>query len=331
MNEVLFIHGILQRSGTNLLNQILLLNPNAIQPNLKIRENWFIHYSDSLYTYANHLFQVWSDPQWEGNSYSEIEFYSAIGDALITYISKGIPDLSDKALLSKTPSVQHLKRNFQMFPSSKIIIITRDPRDVAASAFKSWKRPVRQTIYDWNVAAKTIAEFEMFTPPDRYFLLRYEDLISNRVETVRKCLHFLGFAEDGYPWHVLDKLPVFGSSEEGNTWQVKAANPSFRSVGRWKTLSNDQIHDLSHIKSPFLDYFGYTTEGELSPLPTRENRLKSRVLLPNNISSPSLLKNNFFERASKIRMALGLIAEATFGDTVINYLRKKLRENKRYK
>lgn len=328
MKKIFFIYGILQRSGTNLLNQILLLNPNTIQPNLRIREDWFLHYSDSLYTYANHLFQVWSDPQWEGASHSKIEFYSTIGDALINYISKGIPDLSDKVILSKTPSVQHLKRNFEFFPSSKIIIITRDPRDVAASAFKSWKRPVRQTIKDWNVAAKAIAEFEKCTSPDYYLLLRYEDLISNREEVIRRCIRFLGFSEKDYPWHILNTLPVFGSSEEGNTWQVKAASPSFNSIGRWKTLPNDQINDLLNTKSPFSDYFGYSNGDEILSLPTRENRLNSRVLLSDNISSPLLIKDICLERMSKIYMASGLIAEAALGTTVTNYLRAKLRKKK---
>lgn len=324
MTEIIFIHGILQRSGTNLLNQILLLNPTSIEPVLKIRENWFLHYSDSLYAYADRLFQIWSDPQWGGGNYSKADFYSTIGEALITYISKELPDLSGKALLSKTPSVQHLTRNFQMFPSSKVLIIIRDPRDVAASAFKSWGRPVKQSIYNWNVAAKSIVEFERHTPPDRYFLLRYEDLISNRAEWVRKCIKFLGFVEEAYPWHALDHLPIFGSSEEGKNWQVKSTSPSFRSIGRWKKLSSQQIHYLSNMESSFLDYFGYTNKEELNPLPTYEDRLQKGVLLANSISSSTLFKNNFLGRVSKIGAGLGLIAEAIFGDVTTNYLRSKI-------
>lgn len=328
MTDIIFIHGILQRSGTNLLNQILLLNPTSREPVLKIRENWFLHYSDLIYAYTDRLFQIWSDPQWGGETYSKADFYSTIGEALITYISKEVPDLCNKVLLSKTPSVQNLTRNFQMFPSSKVLIIVRDPRDVAASAFKSWNRPVKQTIYNWIAAAKSIAEFERHTQPDRYFLLRYEDLISNREEWVRKCINFLGFVEDDYPWHALDQLPVFGSSEEGNNWQVKSISPSFHSIGRWKKLSSQQIHYLSSINSSYLDYFGYTNKEDLYTLPTYEERLKKGALLTNSSSSSTLLKSNFVGRMSKISTGLGLISEAIFGDVTTNYLRTKIKKER---
>lgn len=327
MTKLIFVYGILQRSGTNFLNQILLLYPNCIQPVLKIRENWFLHYSDALYKYADQLFQVWSSPRWGGEDYSKAEFYSAIGDALITYISKGLPDLSDQALLSKTPSVQHLQRNFQMFPSSKIFIIIRDPRDVAASAFKSWNRPVEQTIRDWNIAAKTIIDFERYAPSNYYFLLRYEDLISNKEEWIRKCIHFLGFSESTYPWPAISELPVFGSSEEGGVWRVTVASPSFHPIGRWKALPSNQRYYFSRIESSFLNYFGYSDEGEFLPLPSSEDRLSKKIILANDTTL--LASNeNLLSRISKLRTALGLMAEAVFGVTTANYLRKSFTEKK---
>lgn len=79
MKSEIFIHGILQRSGTNLLTQILMLHPDCARPVSKVREDWFIDFSDPLYEYANKLFQKWSASGWPGESYSETNFYSTMG------------------------------------------------------------------------------------------------------------------------------------------------------------------------------------------------------------------------------------------------------------
>lgn len=314
MQDLILIHGILRRSGTNLLNQILLLHPHCAQPVSKIRENWFLHYSDSLYEYSEQLFKIWSTPEWKGNEFSKSEFYSTIGDAMLAYIGNGIPDISRKVLLSKTPSVQHLDRCFQLFPSSKVVIITRDPRDVAASAFATWERPVEQTIRDWNVACKAIYNFERVTSSDRYLLLRYEDLIFERETWIRKCLQFLNLEETLFPWQSLSELPVFGSSEE-KTWQVKSRNESFRPIGRWRSLPADQMNYLASIASPYSRYLGYSEspKDDLQPMPSREERLKRMIGLKDEQPFTRRITESLRKRSSDLHTGLRLIAKAILG------------------
>lgn len=318
----IMLHGILQRSGTNLLNQILLLNPTVVQPVVKVRENWFIHHSEVLYSYSERLFQTWSSPKWSGEDFSKTEFYSMIGNALVTYIAKKIPDISNRILLSKTPSVQHLHRNFEMFPKSKVIIIVRDPRDIATSALKTWNRPFKQSIKDWNIAARAISDFERQTPPEYYFLLRFEDLIYEKEKWVKKCLQFLGLKETSFPWDALNELPIFGSSEEAS-WQVKANRKSFKPVGRWRSLPDDQKQNFSLIDSSALDYFGYSGDKEYHTLPIREERLAKKISYSIDSLQPNLLKERPFDRVAKMRKAMGLITEALLGEAVANYIRKK--------
>lgn len=274
MTDLVFIHGILQRSGTNFLNKILLLHPNCVQPRLKIREDWFLHFSEPLYQYVKQLLTVWSNPKWGGESFSGTEFLSTIGNALTAYISKDIPDLSDKMLVSKTPSVQHLSRCFQLFPLSKLIIITRDPRDVAASALKTWNRRIEESLHAWELATKTISYFEKQAPQDQYLLIRYEDMVFDKEIWVKKCLRFFGLSEVDFPWDALSNLPVFGSSEN-KTWRVKPMSQSFCPVGRWRLLPENQRRHFSAMTPSCLRYFGYSETGEdcHQALPSREERL----------------------------------------------------------
>ncbi len=321
-----FLYGVLQRSGTNLLNQILLLSPNVVQPTLKIRENWFLHHSDLVYSYSEELFRLWSNPKWSGEDFSKSEFYSAIGDALIAYSAKGIADLSGKVLLGKTPSVKHLDRHFEIFPSSKVLIIVRDPRDIAASAFGSWNRPISRTISEWNTAARTIATFERLAKPSDYFLIRYEDLILQKEEWVRKCIEFLGFDKSIFPWEALNELPVFGSSEEGSNWKVKPAGSSFKPIGRWKSLSRKYQRYFSAIDRSCLNYLGYAEAGVPS-FPNRRTRIEKGRDLTVEIRSSSLCTSPKTNRRVKLRQALGLIAEATFGETITKFSLRKPTSN----
>ena len=326
MKGPIFIHGILQRSGTNLLNQILLQHPDCVQPVLKIRENWFLHFSDSLYEYSEQLFKMWSNPRWGGDEFSKSRFYSSIGNAMLAYLGYGIPNVSHKVLLSKTPSVQHLCRCFQLFPSSKVVIITRDPRDVAISAFKTWGRPVERTIRDWNVACKAIYDFESNTPSDSYIILRFEDLVFAREEWTRKCLQLLNLEETRFPWQSLNELPVFGSSD-GNIWEVKSVNKSFQPVGRWRSLPAVQMKELGKVTSPCFSYFGYPEglKDDLQPMPTREERLRQWNVLKDKQTSTRPSIELLQERSSALYTGLRLIAEAVFGKRTVNFARKKWR------
>jgi hypothetical protein len=325
MKGSIFIYGMLQRSGTNLLNQMLLLHPDCAQPVSKIRENWFLHCSDSLYEYSEQLYRIWSNNTWHGDDFSRSEFYSSIGDAMLTYLGNGISDASSKVLLSKTPSVQHLERCFQLFPSSKVVIVTRDPRDVAASAFNTWGRPVKQTIRDWSVACKAIYDFERDTPLDRYSILRFEDLVCAREEWTRKCLQLLNLEETRFPWQSLSELPVFGSSEE-KTWQVKSVSESFGPVGRWRSLPAAQVKGLGRA-SPCSSYFGYPElpEDDRQPMPIREVRLQQGIVLKDKLPSTRLRFESLRERSRALRTGLRSLAEVVFGKRAVNFARKTRR------
>ena len=204
--------GFFKRSGTNFVNQALLLHPDCIQPITKIRENWFLHYSDSLREYSQQLFHRWSNPSWGGNEFSQSSFFSRIGVTLSAYVGEQTSEAANKRLLCKTPSVRHLERCFEFFPASKVIIIVRDPRDVAVSALKSWGQSNAKTVGDWRLTCQSIVQFENTAPPQSYTIIRYEDLVTEPASVVRKCLSVLNLETVKFSWERLGELPVFGSS-----------------------------------------------------------------------------------------------------------------------
>ncbi|NEO25688.1 MAG: sulfotransferase, partial [Kamptonema sp. SIO4C4] len=272
----------------------------------------------------NQLFGAWSHPQWEGEEFDRSAFYAAIGTAMLTYLSQGIADLPNTVLLSKTPSVQNLSRFWQLFPESQVVIITRDPRDVAASAFKTWQKPVEQTLQEWKVACHAIADFERETTADRYLLLRFEDLIFAREQWVKRCLEYLQLDPTLFPWSNLSEVPVFGSSED-TTWKAKKASDAFQPVGRWRSLPSPQRESLASLTSPYFSYLGYSglLPEDLHPLPSREQRLQMVLT-----DQESAIVTSLDQRSGQVRTGLRLIVEGILGEKAVQLVRNTLKTMK---
>ncbi len=329
MKGSIFIHGILQRTGTNLLNRILLLHPHCIQPVVKIRENWLLHNSDPLYKFTGQLFQSWSNPLWGGDEFSRSDLYSTLGNTLLDYLGKNIPDISEKFLLSKTPDVKNLCRFFELFPTSKLVIIVRNPLDVATSAYNSWHQPVDVSLRKWDEACKAINDFENISLPDQYLIIRFEDLVADVQMWARKCIDFLKLNESLFPWQFLDKLPIYGTSEEA-VWKVKDSNETFQPIGRWKNLPSDQLEKLHKTHCNYNKYFGYPDfpSDQILLMPTRENRLHMATRLNIKIPPDSSLSISLCRRTEALKTGLRLITEAVFGENMAALLRKSDVKNK---
>jgi hypothetical protein len=91
----------------------------------------------------------------------------------------------------------------ELFPSSQIIHIIRDPRDVTASSLTAY-RGARFFYMDayyagrrWRESVQRARAAGRFLPPDRYLELRYEDLTSDPERHLRELCGFLG--EDFHP------------------------------------------------------------------------------------------------------------------------------------
>lgn len=252
--DTIFIQGIQRRSGTNFLNSLLLMHPDCDAPVVKIREDWFLEEIELLDQYARGLHARWANTKWSGSPYSPGLTESYLGEAMIKVLIQGnirIP----KVLVSKTPSVKNLARFKHYFPSTKLIILVRDPRDVAVSAQKTWSKPITESLRDWAIAAEEIMHFRQ--AGGDCHLVQYENMIHMPRETINKFLSYCSLAKEDFPFDQVDDLPIYGSSETGRTDSKLQANPAFKSIGRWMEWPDEQKQAVSDIMRKYLDYFDY--------------------------------------------------------------------------
>lgn len=277
----IFILGIMHRSGTNLLQDLLCLHPDC-EPGGIIWEDGLIARAGPLIEYVNYLYKFW-DSHWHIQEIlgpSDL-LYNCLGDGLLAFlhmqfaVRKNDKDLSStsssRRLVTKTPSVKNLQYFFKIFPKAHLLIIVRDGRAVVESGVKSFDWTYEQAMHKWAGAAETILNFTKDCQDQKYIIVRFEDLVGNQQKELNKIFSFLGLDPEKYDFQDALNLPVKGSSElrtkEGEEkihWTPVAKTKDFNPLDRYKHWGRTRYERFNWIAGEFLERFGYTAVQEYS-------------------------------------------------------------------
>lgn len=150
---------------------------------------------------------------------------------------QGKPRWGDKSLNTE----RFMDDIFAVFPNAKIIHMMRDPRDRYASAKTRWtemKGRVGAGTAMWLESVK-LARRGRRKYPGQYMVVRYEDLVAQPEQMLRKICEFLG------EQYVPDMLTMMGAP----THRDKGSNSSYgkREVGK---ISTDSIARYRQVLSP---------------------------------------------------------------------------------
>jgi protein-tyrosine sulfotransferase len=260
----IFIHGILPRSGTNFLCDLLLLHPDCSRAREPVREDLFLDHSDHLVAFAEAMRAAW-DPRW-GTFGSDLpdRLCAGIGEGLVSFLWAD----RSRRLVTKSPSVRHLARFFAFYPWARLLILVRDGRSVVQSGmatFAWWDFDLACRM--WSEAADTIRRFQHAESAraDRWRLVRYEDLLDDMERQLRGIFEFLALDPAVYDFKAARDLPVRGSSAFGREgrevhWEVVAKDESFAPKERWRSWSTEQLERFDWLAGAQLRRMGYTTQ-----------------------------------------------------------------------
>jgi hypothetical protein len=194
----------------------------------------------------------------------------------------------------KTPLAEfYAHKMLEAFPHARVIHMIRDPRDVCASRRRvpwphlrnrnPYKRAAQRILasiawiaYSWRRSAQ-IAERHRTRHPERYFVLRYEDLVADPVERLKHVCDFLG---EHYDARMLEMgaYPEFrerGGNSSFDQWE----HISTASVGRHlSSLTPRQIRLCEWIAGAELRRQGY--EPSRARLAARDLALLAAQALP---------------------------------------------------
>lgn len=261
----IFIHGVMPRSGTNMISDILDLSPLVIGRDSGVSELPFLSaarsfdglYADILARHRDNAATI-----------------SGI-DILAWTVSGMIRDLQEKAgadrtLVLKMPSVQNISLFRAMFPRDHLVVAVRDGRDLLASSMDTWKgkraflRSPAGFAREWAMAVRDIIALDASETDDRRTILKFEDFQSDPVGFARALYDRVGLNFTDEVAEMAAGLPVRGSSaiKDGNrtTWDPVARPKDFKPVGRWRRWSGGERRRFARCAGPELIALGYEAD-----------------------------------------------------------------------
>ncbi|MFB6258374.1 MAG: sulfotransferase [Flavobacteriales bacterium] len=198
------------RSGTKLLQSILNASPQvSIGPESHIFSRLLLEYGDvSLEGYRQELYWTLAHSHfWERlrrNGFPK-ELHSLLGPVdnvpdLIHLFFQEIALWKEKYYAAwigdKTPNYIRWTPLFRKyFPDARFIMIVRDPRDQALSVRNTWGKDPLLAAERWKRDLSILHEASQHAP-DRYFYLRYEDLLEDPEGSLGRLSEYLNISFD---------------------------------------------------------------------------------------------------------------------------------------
>ncbi len=182
----------------------------------------------------------------------------------------------------KTPShIMEADKLLKWYPQSRMIFVLRDGRDAVASLLNMpWRSHgiARLHAVTWRRYVQ-IAQQIQRRYPDRFILVKYEDILSQPNTEIRRLDEFCGIKFEPRQIDATIQTHVVPQWEE--PWKLKATHPiDTTRVGHWRTdFTVEEKWALNHTMSPYLQQFGYEDYGVSECPPVRRLWLKATGVL----------------------------------------------------
>lgn len=193
------------------------------------------------------------------------DLYTAIKDSYLNLYGKIAEANNSTYFLDKTPRyfliIDELIRTF---PKAKFVVLLRNPLEVLSSIYNTWVKQRFANIKDMkkdilDAPALLLKAIENY--PDRIYKLRYEDIINDTEDEMKKLFQYLNldFKEEFIHYGDLSK-EKWTMGDQENVY--KYSEPIKASIGKWKSSINDKT--LYNLLFDYLNYLGEETFSKMN-------------------------------------------------------------------
>ena len=149
----------------------------------------------------------------------------------------------------------------ELYPRAKFIATLRDPRAVVSSELTAeWgARSVDQIARRWRRVADRHLELERTLSPDRYMMLRYEDLVTHPEENLRRVCAFLGESFEPAMLRYYERPAGELGFDPSESWKLGTLQPlDPERLDAWKgALEPEQVDLIERAAASHLESLGY--------------------------------------------------------------------------
>ncbi len=164
--------------------------------------------------------------------------------------------------------IHHLERINTIYPEAKYLVIVRDCRDVVCSYLKvnsldttskykpKFPETIKEMSLDWVKKNETILKFLEGIHPDKYTLIKYEDLLKQPELELKKCTNVLGIS---YQDQMLEYYKNKMEPSELLEWKKKT-NESIdknNTKNYLNQLTPAQIDEIMSVSGSLMSKLGY--------------------------------------------------------------------------
>jgi hypothetical protein len=276
----IFVLGILRRSGTNYLSDLLVQHPDCVSA-APIHEDHLVQRADHLRSYVDAVTSSWTE-SWGVPPDAPARLMEALGDGVAAFLQAGA---GARRVVAKTPRTEHLDLYGELFPHCPLLLLVRDGRNVVASNVRSFDEHEEVMRQEWARAGRRILEFDARNRDGGipYRIVRYEDLFADLQATMTAILRTCGLDPDRYDFEVANRLPVRGSSSlrhrgEVVHWEPVDRDERFRPNEHWRDWTPYQHARFAEVAGDVQRAFGYDVEptGPMGAA-SRARRLRDRT------------------------------------------------------
>jgi len=245
------------RTGTTLLEQVLDSHPGLVS-------------SDEREAFGRDIFPaMWLTektrvPTAEAFDAIPMERLSVQRARYLNYMAAALNQpIGDRIHLDKNPTMTLLIPGMlRLFPETKLLIASRDPRDVVVSCFMQYlplntnsvcfltlERTARRYAHDMGVWLKLR---DMIPTP--WLQVRYEVCVADLEKEARRVLNFLGLPWDPSVMNYRERLKAKAVSSP--TYEAVSKPLYTSAIGRWKNYQKHLEPCLPFLQ-PLIEAFGY--------------------------------------------------------------------------
>jgi hypothetical protein len=269
--DLIFISGIMRRSGTNYIARLLLGHRDVCRP----EGHWELPLFEAAGVFSEfhetflhrgprgRLIKFWASFRQVRHpnrlNYSIEDFARCFGEGLMSLLVERVPveSRASRYLLHKNPGTEGIEHFRRFFPDAKLIFIVRDGRDnvnslMVAAGFKERRWNVMRWITfcrfarEWARSAQRVLNYSA-RPESNCIVVRYEELYSDSEKVLKQMSEYLDlpiYAEwlnqgseitvTGSGFYRASGAMVVESAGETN-WRAVSKTNEFKPVGRWRT------------------------------------------------------------------------------------------------
>ncbi len=255
------IHGIMKRTGTVYVAELLRLHPELHAFPQEIWELPLLQLYRDVDKLQGEFLNTYEENQ---GKLEDGAFPALLGAGMMAYLHASTP--AGKRVLMKEPSVQYLYAFPRMFPKEHLLVLVRDGRDVVESTVRTWPQ-IRFSFacLRWRRAAEMVMHCDReFAGREGYWLARFEDVVADPAGFVRAACGHFKLDADCFPFERIASLQVRGSSamkDKGRvSWDPQQPKGEFKPVGRWRSWPAHRRWLFKLIAGEALVRLGYAAD-----------------------------------------------------------------------